>query len=365
MIRFLVGAVLALSATAALGDVVVTAPGGREFHTGLLKLPQIYRGLGASYVELADCEGLPADFDLRDLGVVGPIKNQGSCGSCWAFSKTASLESAIKAAGGAAVDLAEQELVSCDRNNYGCNGGNLNQTEYQVKTGQTLETAFPYTASDVRCKSGLEHPAKGLDFVRVRTVNAEQVKCALYKSHTIPWITVSAGGSRWSNPPTGDMSLWPATANNRSTNHAIGLVGWRTVNGKAYFIARNSWGTSWGSTGGRPGAERGYALMPLGADALGEEVAYIATSIMPCQPPKPILPVEVVVTAGMEVVLAVKPDSSATYKWYRGDMEIAGATSSSLVIKVDAANSELVYRVVATNSCGSGESRVRVKASVM
>lgn len=359
--RWLIGALLALGATSALADTIVTSRGGRHYHTGLLKLPEIYRGLGASYVELADCDELPADFDLRDLGVVPPVKDQGQCGSCWAFSKTASLESAARAGGGSLYDLAEQELVSCDRNNYGCDGGNLNQAEYQVKTGQALEGAFPYTASDTRCKTGLDHPAKGVEFVRVRTVNETQVKCALFRSHTIPWITVSAGGGRWGSPPTGDMSVWPTGANNRSTNHAIGLVGWRVVGGKTYFIARNSWGASWGSTGGRPGGERGYALMPLGADALGEEVAYVTTSVMPCQPPKPVLPVEVVATPGEEIVLAVKYDSSATYDWYRGETPVTGV-GATLVVKVDAINAEIVYRVVATNGCGSGESRVRVKA---
>lgn len=360
--RLVIGLMLAvlLAAEPAHGDTVVGGARGREYHTGLLKMPEIYRGLGASLVELAECDGMPDDFDLRDLGVVPSIRDQGSCGSCWAFSKTASLESATKAGGGALQDLAEQELVSCDKNNYGCDGGLLNQTEYQVKTGQTPESAFPYTASDARCKTGLAHPAKGLDFVRVRTVNETQVKCALYKTHTIPWITVSAGGGRWSNPPTGDNAVWPSNANNRSTNHAVGLVGWKKISGKTYFIMRNSWGKGWGNSGGRPGAEKGYALMPLGADALGDEVAYITTNSMPCQPPKPLLPVEVMGNPGDELVLAVKPDASATFKWFKGDAPYAGSGTTA-VVKVESAV-ETVYRVVAENSCGTGESKVRVKA---
>lgn len=360
MRSFLVWLLIMLGAggQVAHADTVVKAA-KRDYHTGLLKLPEMYRGFGASLVELADCETLPADFDLRDLGVVPKIKDQGQCGSCWAFSKTASLESATKAGGGALLDLAEQELVSCDRSNYGCDGGLLNQTEYQVKNGQALETKFPYTASDARCKTGLDHPAKGVQFVRVRTVNEQQVKCALYKAHTIPWITVSAGGNRWSSPPTGDNAVWPTNANNRSTNHAVGLVGWKTIAGKAYFIMRNSWGTSWGSTGGRPGGERGYALMPLGADMLGEEVAYITTNQMPCEPPKPLLPVEVVGNLGDEIVLAVKADAASTYSWFKDDKAVGG-NAAQLVAKVDP--TEAVYRVVAESTCGKGESKTRLKA---
>ena len=64
-------------------------------------------------------------------------------------------------------------------------------------------------------------------------------------------------------------------------------------------------------------------------------------------------------TAGDELVLAVKPDASARYQWFQGDTAVAGATSS-LVVKVAA--DEAIYRVVAENSCGKGESRTRVKA---
>ena len=66
---------------------------------------------------------LPASFDWRDLGGVTPVKNQASCGSCWAFSTVAPLECAIKIHDGVTVDLSEQWLVRCNREGWGCDGG--------------------------------------------------------------------------------------------------------------------------------------------------------------------------------------------------------------------------------------------------
>lgn len=343
-------------------DTVVAGPRGREFHTGLLKVPEIYRGLGVTSVSLGDCDGLPDDFDLRDLEVVPPVRDQGSCGSCWSFSKTAALESARRAAGGAALDLSEQELVSCDRNNYGCGGGMLNDAEYQVKTGQALEADFPYKGTDARCKAGLKPAAKATQWVRVKGVTDKAVQCALYKTHTIPWITVSAGGTRWSSPPTGDDAVWPSCGN-KSTNHAVGVVGWKTIGGKVYFKMRNSWGKNWGSTAGRPGGEHGYALMKLGCDALGDEVAYPMTDAAPCKPPMPKLPVELLGAPGDELVLAVKPEADAHYQWAVGtNPQPVGTDAAQLMIRAPASGAEEFYRVVATNSCGRGESTVRVKS---
>jgi len=69
-------------------------------------------------------EGIPAAKDWRSLGAVNPVKNQAQCGSCWAFSATSAMESAQKIQkGGALLSLSEQELVSCDKECYGCQGG--------------------------------------------------------------------------------------------------------------------------------------------------------------------------------------------------------------------------------------------------
>jgi cathepsin L len=341
---------LLLSGETALSTPLVFGLTGEVHGTGLLHKPQSFQGMGETTVSLDDCDNLPANFDLRELGVVSEVRDQGSCGSCWAFSKTSALESAYRAAGGESFDLSEQELVSNDRQNYGCGGGNLQSTEYQTSHGQGLEKDFPYTARDSAARN-IPVVAKSTSWVHVAAYDVKQLQCALYKSHTVPWITANA--SNWGGFPSTET---PRTSCGRGqTNHAIGVVGWKTVGSKVYFIMRNSWGKTWGAAG--------YGVLALGCDSFGDEIAYPLTDAMPCKPPTPKLPIEVSGTAGDELVLAVKKEKGATYAWYKDGVLVPTATGASHKIKVTAKDS--VYKVVAKTPCGSGESQTRVKAVTM
>ncbi len=327
--------------------------------TGLLPTPPAFKGLGEQHVTYADCDGLPDDFDLRDFGVVPETRDQGSCGSCWAFSETGSLESAMRA-GGKSLDLSEQEIVSCDRDNGGCNGGNLQGFGYQIKHGQGLETDFPYRASDVRCKN-IPVAAQGIDYAMVgqagRSPTVRELQCALFKSHTIPWITVAAGGGNWNNPPSSDDGVF-SQCGSGGTNHAVGVVGWKTIGSTVYFRMRNSWGTNWGSTGGRPGAQKGYALLTLGCDSFGDEVGYIITKAGPAPtPPHVKLPASVTMHKGDDVLLGIKAEQGVTYQWYQDGVPGAGLTESTVVVSPVA---DTVYKLVGKNSAGTTESSVKV-----
>jgi C1A family cysteine protease len=101
--------------------------------------------------------GNPDSFDWRTKGAVTPVKDQGNCGSCWAFSTTGTLEGVNFIANGKLDSLSEQYLVDCSKNgNYGCDGGEMtNALSYVVKRGIPLESAYPYTAEDGRCKKSV------------------------------------------------------------------------------------------------------------------------------------------------------------------------------------------------------------------
>lgn len=340
---------LSLASAVAAAEPKTIKHGDKVYHTGLLHKPKHLKGLGETHVKLADCENLPEEFDLRKLGTVTDIKDQGSCGSCWSFSKTASLESAILANGGKSMDLSEKELLTCDKNNYGCDGGLLNQKEYQVVHGQGLESDFPYTPSDGRCKI-IPVASKATEFVMVgssnRSPNLKEVKCALYKSHTVPWITVAAEGNWGQAPSTEDVMF--RSCSRGQTNHAIGIVGWKKINGKEGLIIRNSWGMGWGA--------KGYAVMPLGCDNLGEEVAYIMTDAMPCKPPVFQLPALIEISANVEVMLGVKEQPGVEYEWTVDDKVVAKGAMAYFTPAADT-----VYKLVGKTSCGSTESSVKVK----
>ena len=90
-----------------------------------------------------------------------------------------------------------------------------------------------------------------------------ELKCALYKYHTVPWITVSANNN-WGNPPASEKTVYKHCGRGQ-TNHAVGVVGWfKDSKGKTAFIMKNSWGKDWG--------DHGYMSMPLGCDSFGDEV---------------------------------------------------------------------------------------------
>jgi hypothetical protein len=95
-----------------------------------------------------------ADIDWTTKGVVSPVKNQGSCGSCWAFSAVAVLE-AFSLMKGVSVNLSEQQLVDCSRaqGNAGCNGGyNIQGLAYVKLNGIASTSQYPYVAKDQNCK---------------------------------------------------------------------------------------------------------------------------------------------------------------------------------------------------------------------
>jgi hypothetical protein len=321
----------------------------------------IYKGhqprYGKTYSTFLNCDDLPKEFDLRDLNVVPPVKDQGGCGSCWAFSKTASLESAHALMNGELLDLSEQELVSCDTQSWGCRGGFLSDFQYQIFRGQGLEVDFPYAARNLTCKK-IPPAAQGSGYFFAgkpdKTPTEKEVMCALYNSKTVPWTIVSAEG-QWDVAPTGDDGIMQRCGS-RDINHAVGLVGWKTINGKVYFKVRNSWGNDWGSTAGRPGAEKGYTLAPHLCNLLNEEVAYIVTD-KTCKPPvlenKPLMfikPNEDAVLAVLDVEFDTK------YSWYVGKKKVGNGPV--IIINQDRPKT---YRVVAKNSCAQSEAMIEVE----
>ena len=332
---------------------------GRAYHTGLIHPVGEASGLGKTHVMLADCENLPEEFDLRDFGVVPPVRDQGNCGSCWAFSVTASLESAHAGMTTNVLDLSEQQIVSCDNESFGCNGGWLNDFAYQIAKGQASEEAFPYRAADVTCRSGLTPIAKATGFMHVgqanRRATEKEVRCALFQSKTIPWITVSAN-SQWGNMPT-DTNGLHTRCNSGQTNHAVGLIGWKTVDGKVYFKMRNSWGTEWGSSAGKEGAETGYAMMGLGCDNLGEEIAYIKTETMRCNVPAPQLPDQTRRVSGGLTRLAIPAEVGVDYEWYLDGAKIGDGNSAEVSAKDGA-----IVTVVAKNNYATSESSTKLSS---
>jgi len=191
--------------------------------------------------EVTEPFGDPAnDVDWRGKATT-PVKNQGSCGSCWAFGATGTLEGKVATSGGGIKSLSEQQLVDCagSQGNQGCNGGMPDRALKYFATAGACSTAnYPYTGRGGSCKAssctdktktGGPKNGRGED-VLVSAVNNYPVSVAIDAS--------SAFQSYKSGTFSGPCS-------SSSINHAVLAAGYTS----SYWIVKNSWGTSWGSSG--------------------------------------------------------------------------------------------------------------------
>eukprot|EP01083_Nonionella_stella_P051335 136257_1 len=198
----------------------------------------------------------PDSIDWTNNGgksYVTPVKNQGQCGSCWAFSTTGSLESrtAIKAqtTGSAITSLSEQQLVDCTRSygNQGCNGGWwFNAYKYvESSGGMCTETAYPYTARDGTCRDktcGTKYDGIST-YTKVQTRSDSALQAAVAVGCNSVGVDVT---SAFSNYKSGVLTAACGT----SVNHGVTAVGYGTTTaGQDYWKVKNSWGASWGDKG--------------------------------------------------------------------------------------------------------------------
>jgi len=194
-------------------------------------------------------------LDWRDHGYVNEVKNQKSCGSCWAFSAVGCMEGAAFKAGGKLPSLSEQELISCDKTNNGCGGGMPGEAfAWAVQNGMTTEAEYPYEATTSSCK----HSGGSVRFSSWQYINSnkpgsffggggEPVLLAAVQNEGPISITLNAN-QVWHQYSSGIVDT-DSCPNTGGINHAVLAVGYGKDGSKAYWIVRNSWGSTWGEKG--------------------------------------------------------------------------------------------------------------------
>ncbi|MBN2446660.1 MAG: hypothetical protein JXO22_08040, partial [Phycisphaerae bacterium] len=203
---------------------------------------------------IGDTESLPAQFDWRDYGGCPPVRNQGACGSCWAFGTVGPLECNIVIKEGIEVDLSEQWLVSCNQSGFDCVGGWWAHDYHQDRpglcgdSGAVLEADYPYEAQASPCNCPNQHPYRIADWAYIGTGRAlpsvENIKQAILDYGPVS-ATVYTNGAFFAYRG----GIFNA-CDNPNLNHAVTIVGWDDTQGTAgVWIVRNSWGPNWGEDG--------------------------------------------------------------------------------------------------------------------
>jgi len=207
---------------------------------------------GAQFLRQSHLTSLPDQVDWRDAGAVTAVKDQGKCGSCWAFASTGALEGMHKRSKGKLVSLSEQQLVDCSRDwgNQGCNGGEP-EAAYSYVTevgGIDTERSYLYEGEDDVCRFQAQRVgAKEHGHISVRTGDELALKEAVATQGPCS-LAIDASHSSFHlyshgiyREPQCDPGL---------LDHAVLAVGYGTVKGEGdYWLVKNSWGEGWGEEG--------------------------------------------------------------------------------------------------------------------
>eukprot|EP00301_Raphidiophrys_heterophryoidea_P019708 c4586_g1_i1.p1 GENE.c4586_g1_i1~~c4586_g1_i1.p1 ORF type:complete len:359 (+),score=83.79 c4586_g1_i1:42-1079(+) len=215
----------------------------------------------------------PASVDWRTKGAVNPIKNQGQCGSCWAFSTVDSYEGQVALKTGKLTSFSEQDLVDCVTGQSipgtrgtccsGCNGGLMDYGFAYMIAKQAgkddTEASYPYKAADGTC-GFVARDATGAAVTSYTDVKAGDESALKDAVANIGPISIAVDATNgWQLYKSGVFN--PILGCGTKLNHGVGIVGYGTDAGKDYWIIRNSWGETWG--------ESGYMRLIMGKNECG------------------------------------------------------------------------------------------------
>lgn len=191
----------------------------------------------------------PSSMDWRDKGAVTAVKDQGHCGSCWAFATTGAIEGQYFLKNGKLLSFSEQNLIDCSIGN-GCDGGFLEKSfQYVEENGITTENLYPYTAHDGICQLKLQNS----NSVKIHNVtfipegDEDKLREAIATAGPIA-ISIDASHASFHFYQKG--IYYEPHCSPKYLSHSVLAIGYGTdKNGQDYYICKNSWGEDWGDKG--------------------------------------------------------------------------------------------------------------------
>ncbi|WVZ95772.1 hypothetical protein U9M48_041495 [Paspalum notatum var. saurae] len=227
-----------------LGMINQNTPASRRSSSGSFR----YAGVAAGE--------LPKEVDWRKKGAVTEVKNQGQCGSCWAFSTVAAVEGINAIVTGNLTSLSEQELIDCSTDgNNGCNGGVMDYAFSYIagSGGLHTEEAYPYLMEEGECDHKDDEQQAVVTISGYEDVPAGD-EAALVKAlaHQPVSVAIEASGRHFQFY-SGGVFDGPCGA---ELDHGVAAVGYGSSKGQDYIVVKNSWGSHWG--------EKGYIRMKRG-----------------------------------------------------------------------------------------------------
>jgi len=191
---------------------------------------------------------IPESFDWREKGAVSKVKNQFICGSCWAFSVVGNIEGVNYLKTKKMQLLSEQQLVSCDKVDQGCEGGYMEDAyKYLLKAGGIESDDYYYVGFDDECQFDKDKIVVTIsNYVFDKTGDYNQIKSMLMNNAP---LSIGLNAYYLQSYKLGIIDLVVGEECTNVIDHGVLLVGFGKENGKEYWIIKNSWGADWGESG--------------------------------------------------------------------------------------------------------------------
>ncbi|MQM20134.1 hypothetical protein Taro_053148 [Colocasia esculenta] len=215
-----------------------------------LNMSRLFRNLIPDLDLPSEVDQPQASIDWRDMGAVGPVKDQGRCASCWAFTAVATVEGINAIVTGNLISLSEQELVNCDDLGTHCKPGWISRGYDYIQRNMGIDTEanYPYTAQQGVCKADRNQEVTIDGYADAPQNNERALSMRVARQPVGSLLDASGPDFQFY---VGGIHRAACTTNQ---NHAVTIVGYDSEAGEDYWIIKNSYGKGWG--------EGGYMKLP-------------------------------------------------------------------------------------------------------